>query len=139
MSRPVVRQFMLCERAELDAKKELYTLYNPLVVVQMPPGKAKGHTQKKFGIYTQLSDGFGEFDACVEMWSDHAGPAFEGRPIIRSPVQRLTFPHKLTVVEWVVELTDVPFPKPALYEFVVRAGGEIVRGETGFIRVLPGV
>jgi hypothetical protein len=139
MSRPVVRQFMICEKAELNAKAEKYTLVDPLVVVQMPRGKVKGHTQKRFSIYLQLSDGLGEFDACVEMWSDHAGPAFEGRPIVRSPIVRLVFPHKLTVVEWVVELTDVPFPKPALYEFVVRAGGDIVRGETGFIRVLPGV
>jgi hypothetical protein len=139
MSRPVVRLFVICERAELNAAADKYTLVDPLVVVQMPPGRARGHVQEGFALYLQLSDGLGEFDVCVEMWSDHAGPAFEGKPIVRSRVVRQSFPHKLTVVEMVFKLEQVPFPKPALYEFVVRAGGEVLRGETGFIRVLPGV
>ena len=139
MSRPVVRQFMICERAELNDSADKYTLIDPLAAVQMPAGKVKGHVVAEFALYFQLSDGLGTFDLCVEMWSDHAGPAFEGKPIFRSGVVRQLFPHKLTVVELAFTLTDVPFPKPALYEFIVRASGEVLRGESGFIRVLPGV
>jgi hypothetical protein len=134
----VVRLFVICAKAELNATAEVYTLVDPMVVVQMPPGRTTEHVQEELFLYLQLSDGLGEFDVSVEMWCDHAGPEFEGVPVVRSPVVRQTFPHKLTVVEMAFRLDQVPFPKPALYEFVVRAGGEVVRGETGFIRVLPG-
>ncbi len=138
MSRPVVRLFVICAKAELNASAEVYTLVDPMVVVQMPPGRVTGHVQGELYLYLQLADGLGEFEVCVEMWSDHAGPEYEGKPIVRSQVVRQEFPHKLTVVEMAFKLDQVPFPKPALYEFVVRADGEVVRGETGFIRVLPG-
>lgn len=138
MSRPVVRQFMICRRVEPSPGGDALVLTDPLTVVQMPKGRVKGHVQKEFALYFQLSDGLGEFDLCAAMWSDHAGPALEGKPIVRTRVMRQAFTDKLTVVEVAFKLEEVPFPKPALYEFVIRASGEILRGETGFIRVLLG-
>ena len=132
---PTARISVVCRAAVPNADGS-WTLHEPLSTITPNRGGKKGYRLPSVWVYSQLSDGDGVFNLSVEMWTRDTGSLFEKAPVVRSDVTRQTFPHRLTVVEYGVEFTEVPFPRPGLYEFRVLADGRAVGDNPAFLRVL---
>lgn len=101
----------------------------------MPAGKSERHIEASLYLYAQLTEGVGEFNFSVQM------RVFEANITLgnKGPVSKLQFSEdRLEVLEEVFHLTNVPFPRPDLYEFKLIANHAELEGGSCFLRVLAG-
>ena len=64
---PIVRLLFACDAASLDLADDKWVLKNPWSVVMLPEGATFPFRADEFSVYTQLSDGLGEFELSVEL------------------------------------------------------------------------
>lgn len=132
---PVVRLFFPCDQAVLDLTDMKWSLKNPWHTVQMPPGVSEKFAQRELWLYAQLTGGLGDFNLAVELRDGDTGARI-GRP---SQPERFEFVGgRLTAVEVVFKMVNVPFPKAGHYVFKLLANHAELEGGTSELRVLPG-
>ena len=86
-------------------------------------------------LYAQLTDGVGDFNLSVELRNHDTGVQL-GRS--RPEPWEFVGGDQLTVHEVVFKMTNVPFPKPGLYVFMLKANHAELEGGAAYLRVLPG-
>lgn len=119
---PIVRLFFPCDAAVLDLQDMTWSLRNPWHTVWMPPGVTERFVQREVWLYAQLTDGIGTFRLNVELL-DEGG---------------IVPQNQLLVTEAVFHMTNVPFPRPGLFTFKLKANYAELQGGTAELRALPG-
>jgi hypothetical protein len=132
---PIVRLFFPCDSATLDLADNKWTLKNPWHTVGMPAGLTERFIQPEIWLYAQLTDGLGKFNLVVEM-RDSESQTIIGRS--RPEPRDFQGGQQLLAVEVVFKMTNVPFPRPGVYEFKLLGNYAPLDGGSAFLRVLPG-
>jgi hypothetical protein len=130
--KPVVRLFFACDEAVLDLEEGKWTLKNPWHTVAMPPGVTKNFCQKEVWLYAQFTGGVGTFSLSVHLLDDAGVVVGKSKPSL----WELSGGNQ--VFEEVFHLIDVPFPRPALYEFRLMGNHAELEGGMTYLRVLSG-
>lgn len=132
---PIVRMLIPCEAAWHAPEDEKWVLQSPWSVVRLPEGASFPFRKDEFCVYSQLSDGLGEFEISIEF-----------RHVQEDESRRTVGWTKTTIVEFkrgpqpillecVFQFRDAPFREPGLYEFRVAANGRLLEGEIARLRV----
>lgn len=131
--RPRVELCFACADAKLESDGT-WTLRNPFSSVWMPPGIAEYFRGSEFFVYSRLTDGVGEFRLSVQV------RVFDTNTILmQSPPVPRKFPEdRLEVLEVVFHMTNIPFPRPGLYEIKIPANHAELEGGSVFIRLFSG-
>lgn len=131
---PIVRLFFACDSAIIDLSDEKWLLKNPWHTLAMPPGVKEKFVQMVIWLYAQVTDAVGEFNLRIQLQTK------DGFVLGASDVQPVVFPgtDRLAVFERVFKMTDVPFPRPDVYEFRLIANYAELEGGKFELRVLEG-
>jgi hypothetical protein len=123
---PIVRQFVLCERATFNADRT-YTLHNPLVDVVIEPGQSFPLAHPELWLFAQLTGSYGRQEFRVQL-VDVTDPSQPPAVVFRSPDRVIQLgpppgPYRLRSRGWAMKFTRVPLPRPGRYEFWLLADG----------------
>jgi hypothetical protein len=125
--KPVVRHLVTCERVERSADNRHYSLVNLIHAIRPLPGADFPRIQPEIYLFALLTDGRGSITFTVELvtWTDG-----EEESIYETPGVILNLgSDPLAVQAWPIRLRNLPFPRPGLYEFLIRCEGEILARE----------
>lgn len=114
---PYLLQFLPCESAVLDLAVNAWVLTRPLHTVTLPPGTGFPFRLDDVWLYAQLTDAIGTYNLSVQLRMPQT-QVILGRTV---PTPRKFPANRMDVVEEVFQLTNVPFPRPGLYEFCLLA------------------
>ena len=120
---PVVRQFIPClgARCDTSVSPNRYTLDGPFYALSPPPGLGYPFRAAEIWLFCQLSDATGPHVFAVDLSYDLDAVVRELRTF------RVDLgPDRLAVRHYAVQVRDVPFRRPGLYEFRVRWGTEVL-------------
>jgi len=143
--RPILRLFFVCEDAvvnflpqQADLQFGWWEIRKPLFHVWMPDGFSQGLLVPELCLYYQLTGGHGDYHLFFEFEQlDLAMPKKTRKLKGWGPIH-VHCPDRLAVIEDVVTLSDIPFPKPEMYRFSVKESGETLVGGETYLNVFSG-
>ncbi len=105
---PVAKSLYSCEEYVIDeGKVDLYGLFNAIRSVDGYP-----YSRSRFCVFAQLVNGLGDVSFYVDIRS-----AKSNRSIYTTVIRTLTFPSRTALVQVVVGIEGIRFPKAGLYLF----------------------
>ena len=142
---PNLNLFFPCEDASVnvshttgDLQYGWWEIRKPLYHVHMPAGITKGFGTPELCVYYQLSNGAGDYNLLVEFYQlDLAEPKKTKKLMWSEPIT-VHCENELAVIEDIVVLKKVPFPKPGQYQFVMKESGQVLPGGECYLRVFAG-
>jgi hypothetical protein len=120
-NRPVAKAIYLCDRVSPNAAQQTLDFGDVFNAVRVPAGGSLPHTVARMCVFVQLEDGAGDADLQVLVVS-----AATGQVVFHSPVHRVRFPSRLTVISVNIRLVDCPFPTAGEYWVELYCDGGIV-------------
>jgi hypothetical protein len=117
-TRPIAKAVYVCDDVLPALGHQRLTLSGVMNAVRVPPGAGLPYVLGRMCVFAQLEDGAGDADFQVAVVS-----AGTGQVAFHSPVYRVRFPTRLTVVSVNVRLTGCPFPAAGEYWVELHCDG----------------
>lgn len=116
---PVLRLAVLCEGISTDADGRPYDLFVPVHTLRFPPGVVRNYRPPTLGLYVQFQGGSGTYYLRVAL-----RPAGGSAEPYETPPVEVGFgddPGRVKPLELAIDLDELVFRRPGVYEVVVYA------------------
>ncbi|MCI0699838.1 MAG: hypothetical protein L0241_01965 [Planctomycetia bacterium] len=118
---PVAKAIYVCDQVVPNVARQTIDLLGVFNAFRLPTGQSVPYTLARMCVFVQMEDGLGDAELQVFVVS-----AATGQVIFHSPIHRVRFPNRLTVVSANIRLVNCPFPTAGEYWVELYCDGQIM-------------